>query len=288
MHITVNGTALYFDVEGIGLAPDTVGTAERPVLLALHSPGYDHAYFKPGLSALTRTAQVVYLDLPGSGRSGGLPTAVTLESMADDVAAFCRTLGLSPVVLGHAAGGYVAQLLALRHPELVRGLVLVGTGPTGDLSEGMSVLERRHGPATRAAAERVFGGDFSPAATDAFSELVLPAYLDDPATSRDAWRAWASCRHSPEMFRRLIEELAPRFDVWERLPEIAAPTVVIAGANDWLHPPASARALARRLPDAKVVVISGAGHFPFAEQPEWFCAAARVLLGALEPLRRPS
>lgn len=63
MHTAVNATELYFDVEGTGLIPDGPTMRERPVALLLHGgPGFDHAYFKPALSILADTAQLVYLD----------------------------------------------------------------------------------------------------------------------------------------------------------------------------------------------------------------------------------
>lgn len=121
MIITVNDTTLYFDIEGAGLAPDGPTMRQRPVVLLLHDgPGFDHAYFKPWLSPLTDTAQLVYLDQRGQGRSGRPPLATcTLEQMADDVAAFCRALGIDrPVVLGHSFGGFVASHVAVRHLDL--------------------------------------------------------------------------------------------------------------------------------------------------------------------------
>ena len=74
MRIAVNGTELWFDVEGTALVPDGDAMRERPLILALHGgPGLDHAYFKPFLTPLTTVAQLVYLDLRGQGRSGRPP-----------------------------------------------------------------------------------------------------------------------------------------------------------------------------------------------------------------------
>jgi proline iminopeptidase len=66
MHVDVNGTRLWFDVDGPALVPDGSAMRERPTIVLVHGgPGtYDHSYFKPDFEPLTRTAQVVYLDLP--------------------------------------------------------------------------------------------------------------------------------------------------------------------------------------------------------------------------------
>jgi pimeloyl-ACP methyl ester carboxylesterase len=71
MQIEVNGTRLWFDVDGPALVPDGDHMRERPTLVLVHGGpgGYDHSYFKPHFARLTGEAQVVYLDLRDHGRS---------------------------------------------------------------------------------------------------------------------------------------------------------------------------------------------------------------------------
>ncbi|HYN68633.1 MAG TPA: hypothetical protein VEX41_00290 [Candidatus Eisenbacteria bacterium] len=71
MHIEVNGTRLWFDVEGTSLIPDGARMQQRPTIVLIHGgPGtYDHSIFKPYFDRLARDPQVVYLDLRGHGRS---------------------------------------------------------------------------------------------------------------------------------------------------------------------------------------------------------------------------
>src|ERR671934_372499 len=131
MHVEVDGTRLWFDVEGPGLVPDGREMRERPTVVLLHGgPGsFDHSYFKPDFGRLAQAAQVVYLDLPGHGRSDwGDPRAWSFESCADDVRGFCDALGIAaPVVLGHSLGGFVAQVYAARHPGHAAALVFQST-----------------------------------------------------------------------------------------------------------------------------------------------------------------
>ena len=208
MRITVNDTALYFDVEGAGLVPDGAAMRARPTIVALHGgPGFDHAYFKPALSTLTDTAQIVFLDLRGQGRSDRPPVETcTLEQMADDVAAFCRTLGIHrPVVLGHSAGGFVALHLAVRHPDLAGRLILVDTAAaTAGMGDAMGRLEARYGAAARAAGERLFGGDFSAEAFADFGRLVFPAYFHNPATAGEMIAAMGRTGFVPEVAKLLL------------------------------------------------------------------------------------
>ena len=76
MRITVNGTSLYFDVEGAGLVPDGPTMRAKPTLILLHGgPGFDHSMFKPDFSVLAEVAQVIYLDHRGQGRSDRISPA---------------------------------------------------------------------------------------------------------------------------------------------------------------------------------------------------------------------
>ncbi len=206
MRVAVNGTELYFDIEGAGLVPDGPAMRERPTIVALPGgPGFDHAYFKPWLSALADVAQIVYVDLRGQGRSGRPPVETcTLEQMADDVAALVATIGLErPTLLGHSAGGFVALTLAVRQPDRVGRLILVDTAAAiADLDGTVELLEQRQGPAARRAAERVFAGDTSPRRRTISGGSFCPPTLATPrppthSSRRSAERASVpTCRPS--------------------------------------------------------------------------------------------
>ena len=134
MYVKVNGTRLFFDVVGSSLQPAGQEMKPKPVLIALPGgPGMDHSYLRP-LDPLGEVAQVIYLDLRGQGRSARHSREYyQLGIMADDVAAFCAELGIEkPVVYGHSFGGFVALTIAVRHPELLGGLILASTSARGD------------------------------------------------------------------------------------------------------------------------------------------------------------
>jgi pimeloyl-ACP methyl ester carboxylesterase len=125
MHIDVNGTRLWFDVDGPALVPDGGEMRQRPTLVLVHGgPGvYDHSYFKPDFALLAGHAQVVYLDLRGHGRSTwGDAAAWSFEACADDVRAFCDTVGIDrPIVFGHSMGGPIVLLYGARYPGMRPG-----------------------------------------------------------------------------------------------------------------------------------------------------------------------
>jgi proline iminopeptidase len=285
MHTEINGTDIYFDIEGTGLAVTDAGLADRPTLIALHGgPGFDHGYLRPGLSSLRNACQVVYVDLRGQGRSGRPPVdSCTFEQMADDVATLCRRVGVArPFVLGHSAGGFVALHLALRHPGLLRGLVLCNTtatmAPQHDDQPAPNLAERA-GPEIAAIAQRFFGGDASPERVAEFSERVGP-YYGGPTHMDVPLAMLRLSTLSLEVMRYFIEQLAATYDVRPELGQIDVPTLVISGRYDWVCTPAASRALARSIRGARLVEIAEAGHFTFAEEPKQFLAPLTSFLQA--------
>ncbi len=283
MRISVNDTELYIDVDGSELAPTADGLTTRPTVVALHGgPGFDQGYLRPAFAQLRDDAQVIFPDLRGQGRSARPSVdTCTLEQMADDVAALCRTLGLvAPVVFGHSAGGFVGLHLALRHPEAVGGLALCNTAPTlapmHDEFPPPSLAERSS-PEAAAVAARLFGGDFTPETMDSFARLVLPHYAG-PQHPDVPPRMMALSGFAPEVAGYFFGVLAPRYDLLPRLAEICTPTLVIVGGYDWVCPPVCGRAIAAGIPGADLLEIPEAGHFSFAEEQPTFLAAIRGFL----------
>jgi proline iminopeptidase len=285
MRVTIEGTELYFDVEGAQLAVADGALVERPTLVVLHGgPGFDQGYLRPGLAPLAADAQLVFVDLRGQGRSAPAPLATcTLEQMADDVAALCVRLGIErPAVFGHSAGGFVALHLALRHPDVPSALILCHTTPTmaaiDDGAPPPSVAERG-GPEAAAAAQRLFGGDFSPESLAAFDRFVAPYYAGPEHTDVPR-RLFGLSTFNGDVAGRFFNELATDYDVRPRLGEIRVPTLVVTGGYDWVCPPAAGRALAARIPGAALLELPDAGHFGFNETPEPFLAAVRAVFSS--------
>jgi proline iminopeptidase len=137
---------LFFDVEGAELVPLGAWMHQRPTVVLLHTgPGADHSLFKDTIGPpLAELAQVVYR---GAGRSDrSTPQHWNLDTWADDVAHFCSALEISrPIVLGSAFGAFVAMRLAVRHPELVRGLVLVSAVARHVPGRSIAVMDRLGG-----------------------------------------------------------------------------------------------------------------------------------------------
>lgn len=268
MHVDVNGTRLWFDVDGPALVPDGREMRERPTVLLLHGgPGsFDHSYFKPDFARLSEGAQVVYLDLPGHGRSDwGDPADWSFELVADAVRGFCDSVGIvGPVVYGHSLGGFVAMVYAARHPGHARALVLQSTMARFDLARLVEEFRRRGGDEVATTAERAYGGED---ASVTEGEWARCWNLFGPWVTGDEERARMVVNlelNAPGL------ELIRAFDVVDQLAGIECPTLVCVGELDPATPVAAAREIAEALPQGvgRLEVIEGAGHFPWRDAPE--------------------
>jgi proline iminopeptidase len=281
MRVRVDDVVLYLDIDGCELVPDGDRMTNRPTLVLLHGgPGADHSLFKPEFGAITDTAQVIYLDQRGSGRSDvATPETWTWARWADDVAGLCGTLGIArPILVGTSSGGLVAMHCAARHPSLVAGLVLDSTlGMPTTLDETLAVFDRKGGAVAREAARRYLGGDMTPAATRAWEKYALPVYGHDPVPRRE---------------RALInDDVQTHFrtggcgpgDAAAVAGSIVCPTLILAGADDPVCPAACAVRLAAQLTYAAVDthVLDGIGHGVFRQAPERSFALVRDFLAEI-------
>jgi pimeloyl-ACP methyl ester carboxylesterase len=268
MQIQVNGTRLWFDVDGPALVPDGPAMRERPTVVLLHGgPGsFDHSYFKPDFARLAQVAQVVYLDLRDHGRSArGNPGSWSFAQCADDVRAVCACLGIvRPVVYGHSLGGMVAMVYAVRHPGHAGALVLQSTMARFDPGRIVEGFRRAGGDEVAATAARVYGGDSASVSAEEWARcwrLVGP------------WVTGERERARMVMNRELNAPglvLMRSFDVAGQLGRVDCPTLVGVGELDPVTPVAAARELVDALPSgsARLAVVQGAGHFTWKDAPD--------------------
>lgn len=201
----VNGLHLYYEIAG-------PGNGKEPLIL-LHGGLGAIEMFGPNLAALAKGRQVIAVDLQGHGRTADIDRPLSLEAMADDIAALIKQLNLTSAdVMGYSLGGGVAFQVAVRHRELVRKLVLVSTAlRRSDFYPEILAQQGQIGPQT---AEQMKG---------------TPIY-----------QLYASLAPRPEDFPRLLgkmsELMAKDFDYTTQAATITAPTLVVAGDAD-IFPP---------------------------------------------------
>jgi pimeloyl-ACP methyl ester carboxylesterase len=268
VHVEVKGSRLWFDVDGAALVPDGPALRERPTVVLLHGgPGsFDHSYFKPDFARLATVAQVVYLDLPGHGRSDwGDPAAWSFETCADGIRDFCDAVGIArPVVYGHSLGSFVAMVYAARHPGHPRALVLQSAFARFDLGRIVSEFRRAGGDEVAAIAERSYGGDGDPVTAEEWERCWTLFGLWVPGAEERS-RTVANRELNPRGL-----ELMRGFDALDRLARIECSTLVCVGELDPITPVAAAREIAAALPEgsARLEVVDGAGHFTWKDAPD--------------------
>jgi 3-oxoadipate enol-lactonase len=250
--VRVNGTRLYYEEHGRG----------EPLLL-ITGFTISSAVFEPVLDAYGAQFRCLIYDNRGSGRSGAPVRPTSMAELAADAAGLMRAAGVeSAHAYGLSMGGMIAQELAIRFPERVRGLVLGGTSPGGPRAARPTLRELQALGAAAAGGWRdgerswlahwLFSDEFCRDHPERVREL-LPLFGRHRATPRGVWAHWwASVYH----------------DTASRLRRIQAPTLVMHGERDAMAPIANARLLAQRIPDAELAVVPRAGHAYLLERPE--------------------
>lgn len=268
MHIDVNGTRLWFDVDGPVLVPDRSELRQRPTLVLVHGgPGvYDHSYFKPDFAPLAEHTQVVYLDLRGHGRSTwGAAADWSLEACADDVRSFCDTVGIDrPIVLGHSMGGPIVLLYGARHAGHAAGLIVQSGFARWDPPRLVEGFRRVAGDEVAEIARRSYTGEEVP---DSEWDRVYAAFgkrVPDQDRQAGIPKNLQLNSHGMELIRQV--------DIVDQLSRIESPTLVCVGELDPVTPVSAAEEVAAGLPQgrAQLEVIAGAGHFTWLDAPDRF------------------
>src|SRR5919107_59037 len=241
----------------------TEQVGEGPDVLLIGGGGDTVESWQFQLDGLADRYRLTAFDNRGAGRTVMPSEPASAEAMADDAAGVLRALDIpSAHVAGFSGGSIISQELALRHPELVRSLVLQSTWVVPDpylLRWGEFVrwlIETA--PSERKFLEWFFLSIYTPRAhndgtVDAFIEEVL-AFPH---------------KQAPEDLLRFLEAFFDRKPT-NRLPEIAAPALVLAGGLDQTARPPLGRAVAELIPAARFEVMEEEAHQPFQEVPdEW-------------------
>jgi proline iminopeptidase len=278
MKVEVNGTQLWFDVDGPALVPDGSAMRERPTVVLVHGGpgGYDHSYFKPDFEPLTRVAQVVYLDLRDHGRSARHdPADWSFEVCADDVRAFCDLVGIArPIVYGHSMGGFIAMLYGARHPGHASALVLQSTCARYDLERLVEGVRRVAGDEVAELARRDYAGD--DVSVDEWAR-VFAAFGPHVPDREQLDRRIRNPDVGPQGM-----DLMRRLDIVDELAQITRPTLVCVGELDSVTPVDASREIVDALPAGvgRLEVIEGAGHFPWKDAPDLYWPIVQEFVAA--------
>jgi pimeloyl-ACP methyl ester carboxylesterase len=236
---------------------------EGPDVLLIGGLGDTVESWQFQLDGLAGRYRMTAFDNRGAGRTAMPPGPVSVEQMADDAARVLRALDIpSAHVAGFSGGSIVSQELALRHPQLVRSVVLQSTWPVMDTCLRRWVLFVRWlvevAPSERAFLEGFFLDIYTARAhNDGTVDQIIEEVLAFPH------------KQATEDVQRYIDAFVDH-DTSDRLAGITAPTLVLAGGRDVTSRPDLCRAVAERIPEALFEVMEDEAHQPFQEVPdEW-------------------
>ena len=257
-----------------------------PLVFNMHFMGtMDH--WDPAVTdGFARDREVILFNNAGvSSSSGEVPTRI--EKMGANAVAFIKALGLPKAdVLGFSIGGFVAQEITLQAPDLVRRLVLVGTGPRS--GEGMATLTPE--------AQQIFGASY-----DEPDHLWLRVHFTKSGKSQAAGREFLkrfrlrSNNRDPEVNEKVapaqIEAIgewgAPREKPFEYLKSIRQPTLVVNGGKDVIIYSVNSFILQQHLPNAQLILYPDANHGSQYQYPALFVADVTRFLDAETPFPTP-
>jgi len=274
--ISVRDVSFFVDVRGRG----------EPLLLMHGGPGTDHVSLLP-FAELSDTFTTVLYDHRCNGRSiGPSVETMTWENLTADADALRERLGFEKwSVLGHSFGGHVALEYALRYPQRVSKLVLLDTGPDASWAREKAPLEltrRGYDSDKVELVRRWFNGEIEPGEMFPIFRQIADVYSYKSSRIqlasmlvRGGWRT----KFRGEAFVFASRTLLPGWSVVERLHEIQAPTLVMAGKQDFVFPPACQQLLATGIPNSKLLIVDHAGHNPDFEQPRVVMTAVREFVG---------
>jgi pimeloyl-ACP methyl ester carboxylesterase len=253
-----------------------------PLVFNQHYTGtMDH--WDPAVTdGFTKDREVILFNNAGvSGTSGEVPA--TFEEMGANAVAFIKALGVEKVdVLGFSIGGFVAQEIAVQAPDLVRRLVLLGTGPRNGQGMGGGTPE----------GNRIFGSTYDPP-----DHLWLSVFFTPSPASQAAGREFLkrlrlrSKDRDPEVNdkvasaqRAAIAKWAgPREHPYDYLKTIRQPTLVVNGSSDVIIYTVNSFILQQNLPNAELIIYPDSAHGSHHQYPELFVRDVSMFLSAADP-----
>ncbi|MFH0300508.1 alpha/beta hydrolase [Bradyrhizobium sp. 31Argb] len=257
MQLSVNGIETFVVTGGRPFDPSL------PTVVMIHGAGFDSSTWALHSRWFAHHGySVLAPDLPGHGRSSGKPLR-TIAAMADWIAALLQAAGASKAkLIGHSMGSLIALETAARHPEKVTALSLIGTAATMTVGPDLLKAAEANDPAAIDMVS-IWGLGFK-------AELggsLAPGLWMHHGAQRVLQRA------RPGVLYNDLNACNSYQNALAAAAQLKVPTTFILGERDLMTPAKAGKTLAAAAPNARTVVLAGAGHMMMVEQPDELLAA---------------
>jgi proline iminopeptidase len=277
--------------DGVSLFYRAVGDGADTVVVLHGGPGLTLDYFADDLLPLAERSTLIFYDQRGTGRSTLVSDSAALAARAfgEDLEAVRNHFGLEQLtLLGHSWGAGVAAIYAQAHPERVGRLLLVGSVPveqSGLAAAFDAVNASRDSTTLRLMREwreaRVADPGDAAACRAYYTLWFIPFFGDTAAASRSKGDFCAGTAESRRNKMVSVDRYTmASLGAWDwrlTLRRLTAPALIIHGTAD-VFSVESAREWVAALPNARLLLLEGVGHFPYLEAPETFFAAAEAFI----------
>jgi len=277
-HLHIGDCSLYCEQEGQGM----------PIVLLHGGPGGTHHCFHPHFSRAKEFAKIIYYDQRGCGvsqyRDGD---GYSVDQATDDLEGLRDVLGFSKwIVLGYSYGGTLAQNYAVKYPERVAGLVLVGSACYGQPVD--TTRTRQYDFISSEERERI--REIHSTAGLTTEQSLFNAHLNGdwkrqsfyrPSRHELALGALYEWQHD-EDFRKAMSRSLNKLDFNGYFDECPIPVLIMEGKSDLTWDQDKPKALQACFPESQLAIFEHAGHSPFEDEPERFFAVLREFVQKLQ------
>lgn len=258
------------EIPGAKIAFKSVGSGKPLIMCTGYATNMD-MWSEPMIGYLKEHFRIITFDYRGMGLSSGSPETITIGSMADDLRQIMQALNIGKAnILGWSMGGFVAQIFAVRYPEMVDKLVLYASNCGGEeaVPPDQKTIDILENPTASPMdlLGTLFPGEWMaahPRPWEAMPQGSEPVNGETIALQYQAIQQW----------------LTPGGGSGPLLKDLKAPTLIICGAGDKVVPPENSSILASLIVDSHLVCLENCGHGVMYQSPELFSQEVINFLG---------